>query len=299
MHPSGVCYWANVQTCGSVWNCPFCSAKVSAQRRDELELAILRFGRQHGTVRMMTRTVGHTPSDSLEKLLSSFLAAQRRYSSTGAINRWRKRYGVMGQIRALEVTKGTGGWHPHTHEIVFTEGNMSYDEEEECGLAAYNIWSRAAESEGLKTSIKGFHFGRQNNEGFSPASYVAKWGLQHELTQLHTKKGREGALSPWDLLRLNDPESQAAFSEYSKAFHGRAQLQWSRGLKKLLRVEEKTDDDIAASDPGEPIAEVTDDQFQLLMKGTARFDVLAVMEKSKGDPDALRGFLDGLTIKEK
>ena len=293
-HPSGVFYWANVQTCGSVWNCPVCSAKVSAQRRDELELAILRFSRHHGSVRMMTRTVGHTPADSLEDLLSSFLKAQARYSSTGAINRWRKKYWVMGQIRALEVTKGAGGWHPHTHEIVFISGGMNYDEEEQCGLDAYKIWASAATKEGLKTSLKGFHFGRQNNEGFSPAAYVAKWGLQHELTQLHTKKGREGALSPWDLLRLNDPESQAAFSEYAKAFHGRAQLHWSRGLKKLLGVDEHTDDDIASSDLGEPVVDVTDDQFQLLMKGTRRFDVVAELEQAEDPQKAFSAFLSSL-----
>ena len=68
-------------------------------------------------------------------------------------------------------------------------------------------------------------------------SYVAKWGLEHEITKGHMKKGKEDSRTPFDILRSysesGSQEDANLFKLYYFAFKGYRQLNWSRGLKKL------------------------------------------------------------------
>ena len=63
--------------------------------------------------------------------------------------------------------------------------------------------------------------------------YVAKWGLEDEMTKGHTKKGKEGGLTPFDLLRqsVDNPQYSHLFRQFADAFKGKQQLHWTRGLK--------------------------------------------------------------------
>lgn len=40
-------------------------------------------------------------------------------------------------------------------------------------------------------------------DGKYASQYVSKWGLEHELTKGHIKKGKENSLTPFDLLQLS------------------------------------------------------------------------------------------------
>lgn len=65
-----------------------------------------------------------------------------------------------------------------------------------------------------------------------------------ELTYSHVKKGHEGNLTPWDLLRQGKED---LFREYAEAFTGKHQLTWSNGLRALLSMpKEKSDYEIAS-----------------------------------------------------
>ena len=76
-----------------------------------------------------------------------------------------------------------------------------------------------------------------------------KWGLEHEMTKGHVKKGKKENRTPFDILRSyteNENEADAnLFKLYYFAFKGTRQLNWSKGLKKLVsKAEEKTDQEI-------------------------------------------------------
>ena len=58
---------------------------------------------------------------------------------------------------------------------------------------------------------------------------------------------------------------------------GRAQLYWSRGLKKALGVEDIVDEEIAAAPDlscSERVIQLTDDQWRLILSRNARWEAL-------------------------
>jgi len=80
-----------------------------------------------------------------------------------------------------------------------------------------------------------------------------KWGLPEEITKGHMKKGRNGGFTPFDLLQLSIEDKplyggklpSKLFQEFAFSIKGSSQLVWGRGLKKLLCIEEKTDQELA------------------------------------------------------
>ncbi|MGV8294313.1 hypothetical protein ACV36C_36270, partial [Pseudomonas aeruginosa] len=65
------------------------------------------------------------------------------------------------------------------------------------------------------------------------------------------KKGKEGGLTPFDLLRLSDEDlllydsdkSSELFCEFANAFKGARQLVFSRGLKHACRINDFASED--------------------------------------------------------
>ena len=82
--------FGGLQTCSSVWACPVCAAKISERRRIEVRSAIDAWAavsqpnysnpskQQGGDVFLLTLTVRHMASDSLEQLLDGLKDALRR-----------------------------------------------------------------------------------------------------------------------------------------------------------------------------------------------------------------------------
>ena len=90
-------------------------------------------------------------------------------------------------------------------------------------------------------------------DGSQADRYVAKWGLPEEMSKGHMKKGKNGGYTPFDLLELSIEDKplyggklpSKLFQEYAIVMKGQRQLVWGRGLKKLLRIDEKTDEEHA------------------------------------------------------
>src|ERR1039458_6512923 len=64
-------YFCGLTTCGSVWRCTVCSAKVRATRADELVRALEAHYAAGGAVHLLTMTVAHDKTDRLARLLGS------------------------------------------------------------------------------------------------------------------------------------------------------------------------------------------------------------------------------------
>ncbi len=245
-------YFAGLMACGLVWCCPVCAPKIQAVRAAEVRAAIEAW---QGDVVLVTQTVPHSRRDVLEPLLRGFTEALRHFKGTRGYRTAQKRFGIAGSIRALEVTDGANGWHPHAHTILFLNGlsvsRKSLRDE------LFRLWESAARRAGFEGELSPKAFDVQDAKHVK--TYVTKmgaeyeWGPEHELVRAHSKSGRGSSFTPFDLLRAylaqpDDGRLLARFAEYSACFHGKRQLVWSDGLKKrLLGTDGLTDQQVADS----------------------------------------------------
>jgi len=202
---------------------------------------------------------------------------------------------LQGSIRALEVTHGfLNGWHVHFHVLLII--NKSLEDENNLNQAKDDIfsqWYSACLTAGLEAPSQ--KHGVNLDFGDYASDYVAKWGVDHELTKGHMKKGFDGNLSPFDFLDKfidGDQRYKALFQEFAKAFKGRKQLLWSRGLRTLLKmVPENPDEEIANSEEpdSEIFARITCRQWSVILKKEKRGQVL---EACHGGKEALFAYLD-------
>src|SRR5581483_357530 len=93
-------------------------------------------------VYMLTLTMPHDYGLPLAKLIPAIADGFRAVKSGRAWVALRKRVGIVGTIRSMEVTHGANGWHPHLHVLVRFEGQPDAE-----ALAAFVIhvqrqWTR-------------------------------------------------------------------------------------------------------------------------------------------------------------
>jgi hypothetical protein len=288
---------SGLSTCGSVWHCPVCAAKITEQRRKELDLAVTAWVKHGGRVELLTLTFPHEADMPLAELLPKFAKALQSFKNSKAYKRIGAAAGRAGNIRSLETTWGENGWHPHVHELVFLSGEIPDDDVE----ALSGIWARALLKVKLATTADlGNMLARVDTEktgargcialtlqdGKYAAEYIAKfghdaaWGASAEMTKPHSKLGKAGEFggtdhyTPFQLLawaESGDDRAAALFREFAAAFEGKRMLSWSPKLRLLLNgcESELSDEEIAAHDdpaPGESRAgELTQDQFAVLL----------------------------------
>ena len=149
----------------------------------------------------------------------------------------RDRHNWIGDIRALEVTHGKNGWHPHLHVLVLFEPNTSSPRMEKFGEWLFVQWQVAIEKLGLGTCQReAFTFDRAS-ELTGAADYVGKWGASLELAKSHVKSGRNGGRTPWQILSDFSANGMVydknLFHEYATAFKGARQLTWGRAFTRI------------------------------------------------------------------
>ena len=235
--------FAGLQTCGSPWPCPCCSGTISDRRRVELN-DLLAWARSRGFVPvLLTLTARHSKTDDLRTLLDRLKKAKQRLAQR---REWRA-LDLVGSVTATEVTGGgLHGWHPHFHVLLVVRAGSEL--EAVTGVEALkDAWLACLK--GCELSGTGAAF---DVRGAADAgNYVAKWGAAEELALGERKKGRLGR-TPFQLLQDyaegGDANAGALFTEFAKVFKGRRQLVWSRGLKALAGIEEKSDERIAEED---------------------------------------------------
>lgn len=273
-----------VKTCGSVWACPVCAAKVAETRRRELTHAMQEHVKAGGHAYLLTFTFPHYLGQRLEDLLPKFSQARNRFQGAKG---WKKLMqvanptkeieaevaGRVGSVTSAEVTYGgMNGWHPHLHMLVFCKagafGEGEADEYGRLSSAAIDYfraeWVRHLEKAGLVDGGNrqwALDYALDVRGGKGAAEYIAKWGheerwgLSSELTSSHAKTGRRDTwgtkdhYTPFQLLHLSaegDGHATCAFREFVEAFDGKRMLTWSPGLKDHFGVAELSDEDAAA-----------------------------------------------------
>jgi hypothetical protein len=286
-------HYKGLERCASVWLCPLCSAKISERRRVELVSAIASAQMMGLQVFMMTLTIPHGIGDDVKLIKHKMLNAWRKMTTSRAGKDMRKLLNVQGTIRALEVTHGQNGFHPHFHVLIFTSSTST---PQTFQSAFYPLWLDACIKSGLPAPSEAR--GLKVDDGSKAAHYASKWGLEDEMTKGHTKtsKGEKG-MTPWDFLRdilLTDSKrSEGLFRVYADTFKGSRQLYWSNGLKSKLAVSDITDDELVhiEQETSYELAELTPDQWRAVLKTRSEAALLDLAERS---PDLIPEFIKAI-----
>jgi hypothetical protein len=298
--------YAGLQTCGSVWACPVCSAKIAERRRLEIQGAMTLHKAAGGCVNMLTLTAPHQFSDKLVDLLAKQAKALQAFWNSRQTKAIFKEMGTIGQIRALEVTHGrrseqNNGWHPHYHVLMFQGVGVDlvrFDAPQmgDWQVRLYLVWAACCVKSGLGNPS--YAHGLKLDDGSKAAKYVSKWGLEDEMTKGHTKKAIKGE-TPFDFLRsyladASDKQAGALFKEFAETFKGKRQLYWSSGLKKRYAVIDKTDEELAGTmdDYARLLGTITIDQWRDVLADKGRGTVL--MLAASGGWDAVEVYLDAI-----
>ena len=275
--------YGNIQACGSIWTCSPCAAKISEKRRTELKNGIARHRKNGGQVYLLTLTNLHHCGDNLVDLMAGQKKALKYLWSDRKPKEHFASIGKVGHITANEVTHGKHGWHPHMHILMFFDAAVDIKELQKF---IANYWQHCCKKANLKKPS--LEHGCDITDGSFADRYVSKWGIEEEMTKGHIKKGREGGNTPFDLLRLSESgceESGRLFQKYAAAYKGKRQLSWSKNLKKLLLVEEITDQQAAESEDEDSIEEqeLAMEIWRLVLIYKARGELLKVFELDKFD----------------
>jgi hypothetical protein len=242
-------YYAGLATCGSVWDCLPCAAKISEFRGQEIKQAVETCQDRGGSVVMLTQTFPHYENQKCKPLLDKFGQARQIMKNRKTWRNFVSSTGMIGNINRTEVTYGKNGWHVHCHTLLFFSSPVKLSSGQ-----IFPMWESACVASGLPSPSKAH--GVKISTPKQMADYIAKqgketsnWTLEAEMTKGHTKRGGLEGMTPFDLLRSyrdtkNDTHKRL-FAEYSQTFKGKRQLVWSRGLRDLLHLSsEKTDEEI-------------------------------------------------------
>lgn len=295
-------FFSGLVQCGSVWVCPVCAPKVAEHRAKDVQRGIDYWLHVGGGALMVTLTFSHSRFDRLADLMARFPAALRRLKSGRAYQRLQQDFGIVGEIRALEVTHGNeNGWHPHTHALAFTHRPLLPIERQRFEARLYLLWRAACAKEGI--GDPSFERGVHVRPAKDAADYIAKWGFAQELTRAHIKTAKGKRRTPWQLLAdysRGDRRAAWLFREFAQAFKGRRQLYYSPGLRQRLGLNEELTDQEALAlpepEPRELVCEIQPEHWRLVVRYKAHAAILDAAEHGAGA--AVDALLDRLRVRD-
>ena len=267
----GVAKYHNLQYCGSVWVCPDCSYKISQERKKELAEAMKGCRDKGLHVAMLTLTVPHYLGDDLKTLLKKMSKAKHSlWTNRNSREYFADQFPMVGHITATEVKySDNNGFHPHFHILCILDKQYAAEDLQIIESELYELWAEKCMKSGLGKPNRrnGLDLKMGSNNEDVLADYISKWGMAEEMTQAHLKVGKKNmqSLTMWEVLELAQIEASTKdkysyiFKTYASAFKGRRQLFWSKGLKELLKIEVKDDEEIANAE--EENTEIYDAMF--------------------------------------
>lgn len=289
-------HFGQLVTCGSIWHCPVCAAKIAERRRVEVKEAMTTWRERGGLIALATFTLSHHAGESLGPVLARLQKARDRLLSGRAAVSFKAEHGIVGSIRALEITHGVNGWHPHLHVLLFIspEKNTCVGDTDYLVRDLKASWSAAvAKEDGQATWAHGCDV--QTNSGEISdvteklANYFTKqggeWDESHELTKSNAKQGIRAGRSPMQLLieaSKGDSAAGRLWLQYACTMKGERFLYWSRGLRDLLGLnDEQSDEELAESTVASAVlvVEIGKAAWQYVLGNAARADLLIAARK--------------------
>jgi hypothetical protein len=305
--------FSGVQSCGSVWVCPVCSAKILARRSIETGVLLLGWENLGGRHVMGTLTMRHHRGHSLRQEWDALAKAWTSVVGSRVYRKWKQRLGSPGLVKVVEVTYGDNGWHVHLHFVLLVGGECTSDDVAELGRWLMPKWERSLAAAGMPGAlpvgqdlklVEGVEAASQLGEYLSKATaYGSAEALGRELFSSWSKGSRSvHSTEPvWRLIEAfaetGDLGLLKLWHEYERDSHGRKQMAWSNGLRELMAIgPEKTDEEIAAEEAGDrDLVHISRDGWQAVLSASwPAVRILEVLEQ-KG-VGALCRFLDEMAI---
>lgn len=286
-------HYSGLVTCGSVWDCPICSAKISMRRAEEIKKGLQSWIRQGGVYVMVTYTLQHTKADSLKSVKKALDIAHRALKSGRYYQEIKEDYGIKGSLVGVELTYSErNGWHYHKHELLFLKDGSRDLKQLQDRLFKKYYWLLADSGFGSIDGI-GIKVSEliEEEDPESPV-YISKWGLEQEITAGAEFKDSSG-YTPFEL--LDHPEFYNLFVEYSHTMKGSRRLVWSRGMRDLLGLgSERSDQDIAEEldnllEDYVTLVHLTKHEWRWVVRLGLRSDLLDHAERGE---EVLKGFLE-------
>lgn len=248
-------------TCGSVWVCPVCNAKVMTKRGNEIEQALESWTNQGGVFIFETLTLSHRSGDSVAKQRFAIKEAWSAINK-GSFKSKHSKYGQKGYFRVAEVTSGENGEHLHLHVMRFIENWLPSEELTEWKDAIFSKWANTIESHGFPRPSAKYHDFQQvvvveDLDGYFTKNFDNPRDASDALLN-----GTNRSMAIWRLLddAIANPQSQAAnrWRAYERDTLGMRQISWSTGFRKTLGLGiERTDEELAMDDEDfEPILQI-------------------------------------------
>lgn len=294
----GAAFYSNLTTCGSVWSCPICAAKVQERRREEIATAIDWAWTQGLKPVMLTITFPHRAWHSLRALIDQQADALTRLRKGKQWDKLKARIGYQGLIRSLELTHGKNGWHPHTHEIWFVD---EYADADAIRAEVARRWLSACARAGLidlNDADAVAHFLCHSidiKDRCSASDYLAKqdetkhWGADREMAKASTKAGKAKGLHAFGLLadaaETADPAAARRagrlFVIYSMVMKGKRQIFWSHGLKDRVGLRDISDEELAEEirEEADALGALTTPEWHYIRTHGLRAQVLDAAER--------------------
>jgi hypothetical protein len=305
--------FTGLQTCGSVSACPCCSANEREQRARVIEAAGVAHLRAGGQLVFMTLTLPHDTGDPLADLLGTCVDGWNAIQKSADWRALAKVCGIamasraggevkrrLAFVRAVEVTHGRSGWHPHLHVLLFVE-DLDDDRLQQLRDVVFTEWAAYVVGRGWRAPVEEAFdvqrvVGVSNAEGL--ARYLAKiqdqyvpgerqWGVHREMARGDRKTGKRWhTRSPFQIA-----ESAAnghgldlvLWREYERATKGRRIIQPSQGLFAHLGAAGLAAE-LATDVRGETVtvAEVLPEDWRIVVRFKAIGDVLAAAQVGGG-----------------
>ena len=275
---NGKSFFGGLHKCSSVWACPVCSQRIQARRSHEISKGMYwAYHNNHKAV-MITLTHPHHAHQSLRNNMEHHNDAVKRFFSGKQFTLFKKRVGYVGMIKSNEITYGNNGWHYHTHLLFIVSKSCNIESEKEF---LCNKWVNACENAGfcISDEVAFKSHGLDIMDNCHASDYLAKfgrnWGIDRELAKGASKKGH--GKTPFELLANGEED---LFLEYVCATRGVRQLVWSKGLKALCGIVNKSDEEINEEDVDNAslICTLTYSQWQIVLLYGARAEILAIAE---------------------
>lgn len=321
-------FYGGLATCGSVWACTVCAAKIQERRREEIAQGIdwayateqpahvpalldgskVMVPKEQLAPVMVTFTFPHMRADVLRSLILKQREAFKYLREGNSFRLFCKRFGYQGLIRSLEVTHGQNGWHPHTHELWFIRPLKKREREAFLDFVKAR-WEKACVKAGLidpsdQLKMRSFRmYSCDVRFNVTTGDYLAKqdgsrhWGADREMASSKAKtKNKFKGCHPHDFLMRDDEVGRRHYLEYALTMRDLRcrQLYWSPGLKQLCGVDEKTDEETAEeqSESADILGFLTADEWRSIYMAKAEAELLDIADT--GDWDRVQLLLKSL-----
>jgi len=248
-------HFSKLETCGNVWLCPVCSAKILTKRQLEISEAIAEWANQGNHFVFETLTVAHPGWMTLAAARKAAFTAFAK-TNGGRFAELHKSHGQRGYFKVAEITCGSNGWHVHIHILRFIDKWLDSAELADWHSQVFAKWADTLESLGHARPQAKYQDVQQLNIEDDFSGYFTKsFDNPRDMAKALKSPSQRGK-TPWELLdvALADPDSPELelWREFERSTFRMHQISWARGFRKSLGLgDTKPDADVASETDGE------------------------------------------------